>query len=152
MRESLGVPAAWTAWTSKATVRGVPKSDRCRAIVDLAWAARLQEARRAADQRPTPELAKGWWCNPSQSLKRAPWGKHPGTLLQGSCMYSYELDVAFSGYDSLLVHGFPSDVAPRNRFSERDLKSLAGESFFLPCITSVVYAYFLNPGAPWWRK
>ena len=133
-------------------MRGVPKSDRCRAIVDLAWAARLQEARRAADQRPTPELAKGWWCNPSQSLKRAPWGKHPGTLLQGSCMYAYELDVALSGYDSLLVHGFPSDVAPRNRFSERDLKSLAGESFFLPCITSVVYAYFLNPGAPWWRK
>eukprot|EP00974_Lingulodinium_polyedra_P127394 11202035-Lingulodinium_polyedra.AAC.1 len=70
MSESLGVPVSWAGWTSKATVRGVPKCERSRAFVGPGWAARLGEARRASNPTPTPELAKGWWCNPSQSAKR----------------------------------------------------------------------------------
>ena len=28
---------------------------------------------------------------------------------------------------------------------------MAGEGMSAPCISSVVYAYWLNPWAPWWK-
>jgi len=36
--------------------------------------------------------------------------------------------------------------------SEGQIKSLVGEGLSAPWIATVIYAYFLNPYAPWWAK
>jgi hypothetical protein len=129
---------------------GLPKTDRMGDVVDVCWQARRIQLGSAVG----PDIAKiGLWCDPSQGVNRLPMRLHPPTLCQGTLPYSYEYDCVLSGQDALALQGFPDpfSCAPPHEFVDQEVRSLAGEAFFLPSCMSVVYAYYLNPSAPWWR-
>ena len=70
-------------------------------------------------------------------------------------MYSFEYDVLLSGYDQLRLQGIPTGAAPQGEgsvtFTNGQLHSLAGEAYCCPVITTVLYAYWLNPWGDWWK-
>ena len=76
-----------------------------------------------------------------------------GRATQKSLPYSFEADTVLSGYDSLRLMGAPLDSAPTDgpcKMLDRQLRSLGGESFSAPVVTSVTYAFWLNPYAFGW--
>ncbi len=135
-----------------AQLQGCPQTARVLDVLDCGWAARLASLPAGAT---TADARHGWWCNPSQSVSRTPWGALPPVSTIGSIAYSYEYDVALSGYDQLRVQGIPIHAAPQrgtDAFTDRQLRSLAGEAFCAPQMLSVAFAFYMNPFAPWWRN
>jgi hypothetical protein len=73
-----------------------------------------------------------------------------GTLKQKSVQYSFEHEVVFKAENHLSALGWPLEGF--EDLSECQIKSLVGEGLSAPWIATVIYAYFLNPYAPWWAK
>ena len=136
-------------WTSRPSTRlkGLAHSERQRDLLDVVWAVH----RKNNATLSLPELIRGFFANPSQSVLRLPscHGRVP-TLCSSSEIYSYEYDAVLSGEAHLLLLGWPRNTFPSELFSNAELRSLAGESFALCTIAHIVYCYFLNPYGPWW--
>jgi len=75
-------------------------------------------------------------------------------LAQRTRPYSYEHDVLLSGRDNMALQGFPKgpEFTPAHLFQDDEVRSLAGESYFLPVMGVLVYTYYLNPQGTWWQK
>ena len=65
--------------------------------------------------------------------------------------YSYEYDKVFEVGDHVAALGWPVDDEHLGSLAPAARQSLSGEGFSAPCIATVLYPYFLNPWAPWWR-
>jgi hypothetical protein len=139
-----GDAAPWTrAPTTK--LRGLPQTPRVRDLVNVGFGARMKQN----PNMSTLELKQGLWANPSQSIARKPWSVVPATTTTSCELYSYEADAVLSGLAMMRCMGHPSDSCPIECFSERDLRSRAGESFSVPIIAVLTYAFYLSPFAPW---
>lgn len=156
MLDKLGLPSDFDAWTARKAYagHGLPHgqgSERVKALLNIGWGKRLRSA--AAAGRNHAELAQGWYCDVTQAVEREPWGPL-GALLQTSYKYTYEGDFVLTGTDHLSIHGFPGRVLGQARrlFSDAEIRSLAGESFNLPCVGTIVAAYYMNPFGPWWQE
>jgi hypothetical protein len=152
IRHKLNISAGWKGWTSTSRMLGLSRTERVADMLDCAWASRLMSC---PPGTATDHARVDWWCDPSQSIVRTPWGDLPPVTTTNSIAFSFEQDLALSGYDLLRVQGIPLDAAPQmgsTSFTERQLHSLAGEAFFAPQMTSVAVAFYLNPYAPWWRE
>lgn len=112
-------------------------------VLDVASAYRLQ--------RGLPLL--GFFCDVSQGVKRKSWGPLH-TLTTSAHVYSFKLKAFVSPLQKLGLHGYP--VGERcldwESSSGNALSNWAGEGMFLPCVGSLLLAYFLNPLAPWWNE
>jgi hypothetical protein len=75
-----------------------------------------------------------------------------GTLRQKSIQYSFEFDKVFECTDHTSALGWPPEDEGLADLTPHALKSLAGEGMSAPCIGSVLYAFWLNPWAPWWKS
>lgn len=146
VRSALGMPADSTPWTGREVrLLGVPRLQRTRDLIDVAWGARLQAMAGTNEQ-----LASGYYTNLSQNVARRPWGSCPA-LCTTTQIYSFSDDMTLSGMDHLLLMGFPRSCAPLRAFSDHQLRSLSGEGFALACLMTVIYPFYLNPYAPWWH-
>ena len=155
MREELVMSSKAAPWTSRENkfdhkLHGLSICPRVRDCLNIMWAFRRHQI--GYDVLPA-EVRKEMWCNPSQGVQRKPISHGPPCFLQNTTPYSYEYDVCLSGFDMLRCMGFPGHpgVAPEHIFKDADLRSLAGEAFFLPCMTVLACAYYCNPSAPWWK-
>ena len=147
------MPAHAKPWSEQRGIKfhGLGKSARVLDCIDVCW----QHRRNQLGPNVLPEQARlGLWCNPSQAVQRKPVTSSPPLLCQGTFPYSYEKDVCLSGRDALVCQGFPKDpgMAPLHAFSDSEVRSLAGEAYFLPSMLSVAYPYFLNAKGTWWNK
>lgn len=150
-REKLGMRADAAPWTRTAKLTGLQQTPRMLDVIDCCW----QHSRvRAGVDVPPDQVKRGLWCDPSQSVHRLPVSYSVPSLCQKTLPYSFERDVCLSGRDVLNLQGFPScaSVAPPHAFSDKELRSLAGEAFFLPSASSIIYPFYLNPKAPWWQE
>jgi len=155
MRDKYEIPTGSQPWSGGgAALRGVPENQRCRDVLDVAWACRLAKSSRFATRQ---ELAQNFWADASQRVSRAPWGTGLRCLTQNSLVYSFERDTILSGFDHMRLQGAPiscSPVAPPpgsvNDVKDVNLRSLAGEAFSCPVVTCVAYAMWLNPAGVWW--
>jgi hypothetical protein len=150
VRAKLGISRDYDGWTRPGSLpgvvcRGVPRQPRMFDILNCAWAARLKSLGPGCG---TDEARRNFFANPSQSVNRTPWSEGAKTLCSSSFVYSFELDSLLSGMDMMRLQGWSS--AKLHRFSDGTLRDLAGEGFSLPCAGAVLYAFFLNPHAPWW--
>jgi hypothetical protein len=139
-------------WTSKHCLHGVPDLPRMRDVIDVAW----QKTRTKVGLGETEDFVKqGLWCDPSQGVARNSGSvsyKMP-LLTQSNLPYSFEMDACISGRDALILQGFPSETSTTPpHLKDADLRSLAGESFFLPSMAMLTHAYYLNHRGAWWRK
>jgi hypothetical protein len=134
--------AVWTGQKPKPS--GMPRGEREVALLDCAWASRLQ-----SKSWPNLEAAKdSFYVDFSASLQRKPWGRFM-TLKQCSSIYSFAHDVTLTGAQHFRLMGWPSTVNT-SMLQEKDLKSLSGEGFALPCSSLAHIAYYLNPYGDWW--
>ena len=149
-RDRLGVSAGWCDWTQSSTFNKGNFTERELDCIDTAWAARLASLSFGA---PPSVAKKDWWVNPTQGVQRSPWSDSVPTLCRDTVLYNYEHNVVLSGADHLRLQGFPpGQVSPCGSATADDAdRDVAGEAFTLPCVTSVVYGFYLNPDAPWWR-
>lgn len=150
VRDRLRMGATSAPWTSQAKLTGLPDNARMRDVIDVAWGAR-REAMPAGSTKS--EMARNFFCDPTQSVSRTPWQEGLAAIAQGSMMYSFEKDLVLSGFDHLRALGIPEDAAPGQgtvSFSDKQCRSLAGEAFGCPVVTTITYAFWLNPYGNWW--
>ena len=124
---------------------GVPRTERDHAILDCAWVDRVSQGKRSS----LTQLKSGFYCDTHDSISRKPWGKLM-PLKQDQTIYSFELEHVLNGSDCMSLQGWAGDVNVTG-LTDKELRSLSGEGFSVPCATLVHVAYYLNPLAPWWR-
>jgi hypothetical protein len=96
------------------------------------------------------ELARGFFCDISQSISRQAWGDLPlRTLLQGSVLYFFEFDSILRPHQHLCLQGWSSEVQ-HNMLSDNQVRSMAGEAFCLPSLATALWAGLLVPAGSWW--
>jgi hypothetical protein len=112
-----------------------------------------QEARKKVGMSTPPEqVVSGLWDDPSQSCMRNTCRVRAPLLTQTNLPFSFQHATALSGRDALSLQGFPNEawLVPPHLLSDQEARSLAGESFFLPVVTTLTYAFWLNHRGPWW--
>ena len=146
-RHSLGLSSSYKGWTGRSDkhLTGMGRLDRNLDILDVAWGMRSSKF---PPGTPTNEIASGFWANVSQSVETGSWGT-PGTLCQRGMWYSFEKDTTLDGFDHMALQGVPASSINK-LVSSYKLKVMAGEAFSCISISTVLYAYYLNPKAPWW--
>ena len=136
-------------WTSRKDVKlqGMADSERQLDHLNVCFAVHKQRNPGVRHE----DLIRDLFCNPSQCVARLPMqqGRLP-TITTSAEIYSYEHDCILSGQAHLRAMGWPSNVGTCT-YSNHECRTLAGEAFSLPCLSAVLYAYYLNPHAPWWR-
>lgn len=147
MRAKYGLPTESTPWTSQARLAGLGPGprERERDLLDIAWSVRRGQNPYLA----TGDLAKGFWCDLSQSVHRRPWGAIP-TLCRSTRAYSFEADTMLTGHSHLRLLGHGRTVAPHTAFPDAELRKLAGDGYSLPIAACCALAYYANPWGPWW--
>lgn len=151
MREKYKVSPEYSPWSSQARLRGLTDNPRTRDLVDLAWIARSACFPEFANKA---EIAKNFFVNTSQAVGRTPWSTGCMTLAQSTTVYSFEKDLALSGYDMLRLLGAPTGCAATTsttKLTDSNLRSLAGEAYSAPVAGVVAYAFWLSPWGCWWR-
>jgi hypothetical protein len=116
----------------------VPPSKRMREALDIAW---------AAGPKTFP-----LYIDLSQCISRKKWGSEGFCLTTTSLIYDFEMDQVWSPKAHLALQGHPVTDLSLEGFSQSDLKDLAGEGMFIPCVGMLMLAIFLNPHSPWWAK
>ena len=138
-------------WTSRKGVnlQGVADSERQLDHLNVCFAVHKQRNPGVRHE----DLIRELFCNPSQCVARLPvhHGRLP-TITTSAEIYSYEHDCILSGQAHLRAMGWPTNVGPMCTYSNHECRTLAGEAFSLPCLSTVLYAYYLNPHAPWWHR
>ena len=146
-RTLIGAPKASTPWTQRKGVKltgVVPNCPRQLDLIDLAWEARLAEARGG---RRAEDLAVNYFVDLSQSAARKPWKKILCNFRANGHIYSYQTDTCLTGEDELRLLGWPrfhlAGVSPI------DLLELAGSSGSVPLATIVMTGVVFNPWGSW---
>ena len=92
-RDAINISAGYVEWTKSAALFGVPKLDRNKDILDIAWAHRvIQKLERTSAPPLRADMARSFFCDLSQSVKRKPWSESIPTLTTTSRIYTYEKD------------------------------------------------------------
>jgi len=160
VRDSLNVPIDFHPWTSSPARRlvGLPQCARALDLLDCAFIDSGQQARKAAARAGLPEptdadVARSLFVDVSQSVLRRPWRKGGlACLAQSACIYSFEADRILTPLDHFALQGFPASTLRTEGRSPAQLRSMAGEAFFLASFGAALYAYYLNDKAPWWSE
>ena len=95
------------------------------------------------------QLRESFYAVPSQPVRTRPWGPFPAVLSAQTVVYSYELDVAFSGTAHMQLMGqgeIPFD------WSDSVRRQYAAEGSPVPLIALVLNAVYLHPYALWWSR
>lgn len=143
---NLGCSVDFKPWTSLQEIElgGVSQTDRAKAILDCAWTERI----RAGCWETFDAARVGYWADCHDSIPRRPWGTLP-PLKQDQLLYSFQMDTVISGWASMKLHGWRNSVVLQD-ITDKDLRSMSGESFALPPITLIHFAFYRNPYADWW--
>lgn len=127
-------------------------------MIDCAYIEAGQQARKAATRAGLPEptekeIARSLFVDVSQSVLRRPWRKGGlACLAQSACIYSFEADRILTPLDHFALQGFPAATLRTEQRTQTQLRSMAGEAFFLASFGTALYAYYLNDRGPWWGE
>ena len=147
-RRFVGLATRLHPWSAQdPLLRGVPRSARCRDILDVCWF-----KKRKASSVPNAELKRGLFANLSQCVGRYPVTRgHVACYGPGSVVYSYEKDVVLLGQAQMSLIGWSIARTPLGLFSDRELRDLSSNSFSLPVCAIIQGVLAFNPRAPWFR-
>ena len=147
LRDKLQVPHKFAPYTSSPHVRliGVPKLERVRDVLDLAWIKRnlrlQKEHRRRRWAPPTvDELKKDFFCNMSQACQRNPESVGMTAFQQSAFWYSFEKDMVVTPSMMFRIMGYPRTFQ-HAELSQSQLTSLVGEGFHLACFSLAFLSY-----------
>ena len=89
-----------------------------------------------------------FFLNLSQGVGRKPWGRLR-TFCGSSELYDFERECVVLPVEQFALMGIP--VQELGMEPNTELQSLLGNSVFLPCLSTVLVAYFFNSHGPWWN-
>ena len=141
-----GCSVDFQPWTSRddMQLRGVPQTMRDFALINCAWQDRTTKPPRPSSWQ---EAKRGFFVDTHDSIVRSPWGKIPA-LKQEQTVYSCEMDYTLSAWAGTKLHDW-ADHVKLGGISDKDLRSLSGESFALPPVTILHFLYYRNPWSDW---
>lgn len=164
-RNMLGMSPSYRPWTQllQKKLKGVPDCDRIREMLDIIWYERClmhsealgmsaQVLAGPAGAQFHQQLCQDLVIDVSQALPRktaAATGL--GCLTQSMVAYVYSMDQVLKGYQHLQLQGWPLAWSQQLAGNPAAATSLAGEGWFLPCISCVLLALWACPG-PWWEE
>ena len=94
----LNMPLNWTGWTDGASLVGVKKKPRVMGVLNTkAW--EFWRSASAEERKHPPPLM----IDLTQGVQFRSAGSSLGTLLQKSCIYSYELDYVLNATDIFVL-------------------------------------------------
>ena len=94
----------------------------------------------------------------SQAVQRSSPQRQIPCLHSHPCVWSYQYDFVLPAEFHMKLQGWPNKycmlAAPEDSTEAMSAKtkSLAGQGMTLPVLAAVIYAYYLNPHAPWWQE
>ena len=94
------MPIGWSGWTDKAALIGVKKTQRVLGVLNTKAYEFWQQASREERKHPPPLMV-----DVTQGVQFTSGGTTLGTLLQKSCIYSYELEYVLNGVASCGLGG-----------------------------------------------
>jgi len=149
-RTAIGAPRSSSPWSGREGVRlrGItPECLRQIDLTDVAWEARIAEARAGENSAQNKNMASNYWVDLSQSSARKPWRNKLCNFRANGHLYSFERDTCITGEDELRLLGWPRGhlvgVPPV------DLLELAGHSGSVPLATVVMAGIVYNPYGAW---
>ena len=164
-RKWLGMSQFSAPWTGRqgVLIRGLDKQKQCSRLLDcldvqFEKAKQLgtpnnkkkKQSATMGTQRTVAQIVDSLFCDASQGVGRHPVSKGQlSCLTQQSLVYSYEHDVLLTGHSHMKTFGWGASYISR-RFSDAELRSLAGEAVSVPIAGLLVSACYLNPYADWW--
>jgi hypothetical protein len=161
-RNKLGVSDNFKPWTQllNKALTGVPNTLRVHEMLDILWMERCQSMAPGlgmnhlvlagpAGREHHARIAEGFVVDVSQSLARKRSTSQLGTLTQSTDAYIYSHDCMLLGSHHCQLQGIPQSWL-NTGFSDREAACLAGEAFFVPCISVVILAMW-TLDAPWWK-
>lgn len=153
VRDKNSWPRDYQPWTTRPAIC-TPNvlCDRQKDVIDVAWGCKLaaKPRGRLGDMRITVDKLKaGVFADVTLSIPRAFAGRIRA-LKRGARYYSYEFDGTLPGWHHLRINGYPSNLSFSSQ-SDSQCRDIAGESFALPCVASVLWSLHLIDSMPWWR-
>lgn len=151
-RHTQSISSAYAEWTTSGGRRlvGCPQTPRVTDLLDTTWAMRIKDLG-GHGHVTTTDAAKGFFADVGQAVQRRPWGG-PRVLATTSVVYCYEFGFCFDGEDSSRLQGCPARSVPQGMMEDASKRRLAGESFSIPAMGTVLYAMYLNPWGVWWQS
>ena len=155
-RSSLGVSENYKPWTSRRSFLGVglPASERVLDVLDCYVAAELQENSGRADECARVDVRAvmdGKFIDVSQGVKRGTHTNKSGfvrTFTTSTVLYDFSRDCVLTGYEMLLLHGFPRDFVIPPEIPETEVRKVAGEGMSIPSLAAVIWCLYLTRQFP----
>jgi len=143
-----GIPKRSQQWTADPAhaLHGVPDLPRLRDLLDTCYAI----AQKSKPGHTKADVARSLYCDVSQSIARRPWANTLRTATQNSCFYAFEFDRVISGAEHLRLLGWSSRRLTAGSLTDRDFRSVSGESFSLVWATVLHALLYCNPYGSWW--
>ncbi len=144
--------APWTALDRSHVAKSLPA--RHRECLNLAMSFRLKAACKGGHKKcgpDSPEIVQNFFCDIGQDSSMKAFGRLT-CLKTRTEYYSFQHDAMLRPVHHLRLHGYPHESMLRlGRLTDRCVRDLAGQSFSLPCVGSVLWALFLIEDMPWWK-
>ena len=155
-RKKLSMGGKAKPWTGRSGTKAVGISpgtwgDRYRDVIDICWEKAKVHASSLPGKLTVPALADKVVVDISQSCDRFPVtiGKLK-TFTTRTLLFSLRDDSVWWAGHHLRLMGWGRQFVD-GRFSDGELRSLAGDSFSVPIVTLIGMGCYLCPFADWWQ-
>ena len=151
-RNLLQVSPGYSPWTGRTEFRGtgISKTPRVLDILDIVTITKMRAADRVCmSSAELKALLKDTYVDVSQSHERNCYTNADGItscLTTSSDLYSFARDAAILPEEYLRLQGHTPFVSIPSSMSKRDIKALAGEGIFLPCLGIIMRSLFVLKG------
>ena len=133
---------------------GLPASERVLDVLDCYVAAELKENSGRADECARVDVRAvmdGKFIDVSQGVKRGTHTNKSGfvrTFTTSTVLYDFSRDCVLTGYEMLLLHGFPRDFVIPPEIPETEVRKVAGEGMSIPSLAAVIWCLYLTRQFP----
>ncbi|CAE6931379.1 unnamed protein product [Symbiodinium sp. KB8] len=93
----------------------------------------------------------GKFIDVSQGVKRGTHTNKSGfvrTFTTSTVLYDFSRDCVLTGYEMLLLHGFPRDFVIPPEIPETEVRKVAGEGMSIPSLAAVIWCLYLTRQFP----
>ncbi len=152
-RSELNIPPTFQPWTSRPEFKGlgVPSNKRSLDLLDCSWVQACKKRNIGMGPAMTKtgiqqKLHEDLVVDISQSHARRPMSDQGvlRTLTTSSRLYHYGLDRMLLPREHLLMQGYAHTVCIPKSMKDDDVRSLAGEGIFLPCLGQILWCLHLT--------
>ncbi len=136
---------------------GVPQTERVESILDAVATLKFRDlgyswaAVEGFDFSTKKDILKDVYIDISQNPQYKAWTSSKGVapcLATSTMLYSYGRDRTLAAFELTLLQGHRRSFQFPDHMKCSQIKELAGEGIFLPCLATVIWSAYLLRGLP----